>query len=455
MIKIRAYSDWYTHIASTLLFPLHERLKKHTTSRALQMLEKSQWFDRETLQALQVKRLRELLSHAHQYVPYYRNLFNDIGFASDRVDSLEVLQQLPFLTKPIIRKNVDALKSEVSDQLSRFNTGGSTGEPLIFYIGNERVSHDVAAKWRATRWWGVDIGDPELVLWGSPIELGAQDRVRAIRDKFLRTNLLPAFEMSEEKLLGFVEEIRRLRPKMLFGYPSAFARIAEYAKRHSIDLSVAGVKVVFVTSEYLYKEQRKAIEACFGCKVANGYGGRDAGFIAHECPAGRMHITAEDIIVETIDSSGKNVELGQAGEIVVTHLATRGYPFIRYKTGDIGILSEEFCSCGRSLPILEEIQGRTTDFIISQDGNVMHGLALIYVLRDIPGIKEFKIIQESREVTRILLMTDENYQAEDEKNIKAGFKSRLGQSVSIEIETVDNIPAEKSGKFRYVISHAV
>ena len=107
------------------------------------------------------------------------------------------------------------------------------------------------------------------------------------------------------------------------------------------------------------------------------------------------------------------------------------------------------------MPILEEIQGRTTDFIISQDGNVMHGLALIYVLRDIPGIKEFKIIQESREVTRILLMTDENYQAEDEKNIKAGFKSRLGQSVSIEIETVDNIPAEKSGKFRYVISHAV
>ena len=110
--------------------------------------------------------------------------------------------------------------------------------------------------------------------------------------------------MSEQKLAGFVTEIQNKQPKMLFGYPSAFARIAEYAQRHSIDMTTAGVNVVFVTSEYLYPEQRSAIEQCFACKVANGYGGRDAGFIAHECPAGNMHITAEDIIVETVDSAG-------------------------------------------------------------------------------------------------------------------------------------------------------
>ena len=454
-LKIRQHSDWYTSVVSAVLFPIHERLKKHITRQVLRSLEKTQWLNAGQLQSLQLQRLQKLLLHAHQHVPYYHNLFNTIGFDASNVNSLAALKQLPFLTKSVIRENSDALKSAIPDNLARFNTGGSSGEPLIFYIGNERVSHDVAAKWRATRWWGVDIGDPELVLWGSPIELGAQDRVRMIRDKLFRTSLLPAFEMSEQKLASFVAEIKARQPKMLFGYPSAFTRIAQYAKQQSIDMTSLGVKVVFVTSEYLYPEQRQAIELCFACKVANGYGGRDAGFIAHECPAGSMHITAEDIIVETVDSTGVAVASGEPGEIVVTHLATRGYPFIRYKTGDIGVLSEQTCSCGRGLPLLQEIQGRTTDFVISQDGNVMHGLALIYILRDIQSIKEFKIIQETKETTRILLIADDSFSSSDSEMIIAGFKARLGDGVTVEVDLVENIPAEKSGKFRYVISHAV
>lgn len=453
--KVRQHSDWYTTLASTCLFPIHERLKGHITSRAFKALEKSQWFSPRELKALQLQRLKQLLVHADKYVPYYRNLFESIGFDVNRVDSLAALARLPFLTKKIIRDHSDTLKSEVPDSLARFNTGGSSGEPLVFYIGNERVSHDVAAKWRATRWWGVDIGDPELVLWGSPIELGAQDRVRMLRDKFLRTSLLPAFEMSEQKLAEFVDEIRRIRPKMLFGYPSAFARIADYAARHSVDMTDLSVKVVFVTSELLYPEQRSAIEQCFACKVANGYGGRDAGFIAHECPAGSMHITAEDIIVETINAQGEIVAPGELGEIVVTHLATRGYPFIRYKTGDMGKLSEQVCSCGRGLPLLQEIQGRTTDFVISQDGNVMHGLALIYILRDIESIKEFKIIQETKSKTRVLVIVSDDFSQANYETIINGFQARLGQGVTVEVEQVNEIPAEKSGKFRYVISHAV
>ena len=453
--KIRQHSDHYTALASSVLFPVHERLKGHTTTRVLRSLEKSQWMSPQELETLQLRRLRRLLSHAKQHVPYYRNLFAELNFDVDQVETLAALTQLPFLTKKIIREHSEALKSAVPDRLARFNTGGSSGEPLIFYIGNERVSHDVAAKWRATRWWGVDIGDPELVLWGSPIELGAQDRVRIWRDKLLRSSLLPAFEMSEQKLGEFVREIHRLRPKMLFGYPSAFARIADYAQRHAINMKDVGVKVVFVTSELLYPEQRTAIEQCFDSRVANGYGGRDAGFIAHECPAGNMHITAEDIIVETIDAQGQPVAKGSSGEIVVTHLATRGYPFIRYRTGDMGILSDQSCLCGRGLPVLQEVQGRTTDFVVSQSGNVMHGLALIYILRDIESIKEFKIIQESTDRTRILLIISEAFTNSDQEKIIAGFKDRLGASVTIDIEQVDTIPVEKSGKFRYVISHAV
>src|SRR5207253_1187403 len=130
------------------------------------------------------------------------------------------LARLPFLTKPIIRAETERLKSEHASHLMRSNTGGSSGEPLVFFMGRERVSHDVAAKWRATRWWGVDVGDPEIVVWGSPIELGTQDRVRAVRDHVFRTELLSAFELSEARIDSFIERIRVRRPKMLFGYPS-------------------------------------------------------------------------------------------------------------------------------------------------------------------------------------------------------------------------------------------
>ena len=416
-------------------------------------MEKSQWSSPEQLQEFRIERLRKFLSDCENRVPYYREAFSRLDFQPARIQSLQALQEIPFLTKKIIRDRSDALKSERAIGLSRFNTGGSSGEPLVFWIGRERVSHDVAAKWRATRWWDVDIGDPEIVVWGSPIELGGQDRIRAVRDKMLRTYLLPAFDMSESKLNGFIDQIIARRPKMLFGYPSVLWLIAQQAESSGKVLDNLGIKVAFVTSERLYDHQREKISSIFGCPVANGYGGRDAGFIAHQCPAGGMHITAEDIIVEIVDADGRVLPPGETGEVVVTHMATSDFPFIRYRTGDVAALDEKLCSCGRSLPLLKQIEGRTTDFLVAQDGTIMHGLALVYVVRDVEGIENFKIIQESQDLTRIQIEVNPHFQTSDRKVIAAGVKKRLGEKVEIKIEQLDKIPAEKSGKYRYVVSH--
>lgn len=444
----------YTSFVSRLLFPLHERLKQHDSVAIRRQMEDVQWWSADRIAGFQLQRLRDLLQDVAVNVPYYRDLFAQLGFDPASVQSTADLQHLPFLNKTIIRANTDALKHTHAKGLARFNTGGSSGEPLIFYIGNKRVSHDVAAKWRATRWWGVDIGDPEIVVWGSPIELGKQDRVKAIRDKLLRTQLLPAFEMSEAKLDQFVATIRAVKPRMLFGYPSALTHIAKHAQKRGVNMTDLGVKVAFVTSERLYDEQRSTISQAFGCKVANGYGGRDAGFIAHECPAGNMHLTADDIVVEIINEAGQVQPAGVAGEIVVTHLSTNDFPFIRYRTGDIGVLGSTPCSCGRGLPLLQAIQGRSTDFVVAANGTVMHGLSLIYILRDLPGVRFFKVVQESRALTRVLLVTDDAFESESLAKIISGFKQRLGAEVQVVVDLVDNIPAEKSGKFRYIISHA-
>ena len=444
----------YTSLVSGLLFPLHERLKGHTTVAVRREMEQSQWWKPPQLEQLRVQRLRTLLTEIGQQVPYYQQLFQAQGFEPASVTSVADLRRLPFLTKALIRAHTDALKHPAAQGLARFNTGGSSGEPLIFFIGKERVSHDVAAKWRATRWWDVDIGDAETVVWGSPIELGAQDRVRRVRDAMLRTELLPAFEMSDDRVDGFLADIRRRRPKMLFGYPSALTHIARHAEKRGVAMDDLGIRVAFVTSERLYDDQRATISRVFGCRVANGYGGRDAGFIAHECPSGGMHLTAEDIIVELVDAQGQPVPDGSPGEIVVTHLATRDFPFVRYRTGDVAVLDTAACACGRGLPMLKEIQGRTTDFVVAADGTVMHGLALIYILRDLPGLSSFKVVQESRERTRVQLVAGPGFDLSREGEIVRGFKRRLGEAVEVVVEFVDHIPAEKSGKFRYIVSHA-
>ena len=378
----------------------------------------------------------------------------EIGFDPASVESLADLARIPLLDKPLIRANLQQLRSDDAGKLQRYNTGGSSGEPLVFYMGKDRISHDVAAKWRATRWWGVDIGDVEVVVWGSPIELGAQDRFRQIRDRLFRTKLLPAFEMSAAKLDAFVAEIRAMRPRMVFGYPSALAHIARHAEASGQRLDDLGIKVAFVTSERLYDDQKAQIARAFGCAVANGYGGRDAGFIAHECPHGGMHISAEDIVVEIVNASGEVIPAGESGEIVVTHLATRDFPFVRYRTGDVGTLRTHPCACGRGLPMLDRIEGRSTDFVVAEDGTLMHGLALIYVLRDLPEIASFKIVQESRQQVRVQIVSSSPLTPAIEARIRDGFRARLGKGVDVRIEPVHEIPPERSGKFRYVVSHA-
>jgi phenylacetate-CoA ligase len=235
--------------------------------------------------------------------------------------------------------------------------------------------------------------------------LTSQDRVRQLRDKLMRKQLLPAFEMSKSRLDDFVDAIHHTRPAMLFGYPSSISMIARHAEKRGQSMRNLRIKVAFVTSERLYDHQRDDITRVFGCPVANGYGGCEAGFIAHQCPHGGMDLTAEDIVVEIIDNDGKVLPRGGAGEVVVTHLATGDFPVIRYRTGDVAVLSDKACPCGCGLPLQDEIQGRTTDFVMAADGTIMHGLAVFYSIRDIPGIASFKVVQETREKVLVQIVT--------------------------------------------------
>lgn len=443
-------TSWYTRLVSQLLFPLHERLKRHSTYRLLPALEKSQWLSPQQLEQLQQDKLQSFIRQVVADVPYYQQLFKQLGLSAADIQSVADLAKLPLLDKTLIRSHSKQLFSNRPYRFSRGSTGGSSGQPLTFYMDQHRVSHDVAAKLRATRWWGVDIGDPEAVIWGAPIELGKQSRLKSWRDKLFRSVLMPALTLTPELIAGQLQQLQQQKPAMVFGYPSVIYQLCLAAKRQQIKLESLGVKVVFVTSEMLYPHERNIISQSFQCPVANGYGARDAGFIAHECPAGSMHISAEDIIVELLDDNGQPVAAGQSGEIVVTHLATPGFPFIRYRTGDMAQLASQPCSCGRGLPVLANVQGRRRDFLVTTAGDQLHSWGVVYLLRDVSAIEKFKVIQHQATAIELLVVSEQPLSPDTQTDIRRQFQRLLGADMAISITRVTDIPAAANGKYCYV-----
>lgn len=445
----------YGSLVRGIVFPLQELCKGHRTLRMIREMKAAETLPIADLQRLQQQRLQALLLHAFYKVEYYRDWFDSSGLRPHDIQAVSDLPRLPFLTKDIIRENLDRLKSSDAAGVQRMATGGSTGKPLTFYLGPTRVSSDVAARCRAEGWWGLGMGDQEFVFWGSPIELKRQDRIRQLRDRVFRTQLCSAFEMSPAVMTGFLDEMERRGCKKVFGYPSSIALLCQHAQKEGRGLRKLGVRAAFVTAEYLWDHWREVISDTFGCPVANGYGGRDSGFIAHECPAGGMHITADRLIVEIVDEQGRPLPPSQSGEIVVTHLDTQEMPFIRYRTGDVGALSAAPCRCGRTLPLLERIEGRKTDFVLAPDGRTLHGLSLIYVLRELNGIEQFRITQKALDRFEVEIVAAPGYDRSSETKIRDGFSQRLRHPVAVNVTYPAAIAPSASGKFRYVISEVI
>lgn len=441
----------YTRLASELLFPLHESLKRHDTRAILRELERSQWYDPARLEALQLSRLRGLLAAVSAQVPYYRGLFRLKELSPGDFETLGALARLPPTDKALIRQHLSGWQAEGAQGLARHSTSGSSGEPLHFLLGKHRISFDIAAKWRATRWWNVDIGDREMVLWGSPLEAAAQDRVRALRDRLLRSRLVPARDLNPGRIDAILDEMRAFRPAMLFGYPSALSRVAFRAREQGHRMDDLGIRVAFCTSEVLRPEWRQVIGEVLGCGVANEYGARDAGFIARECPHGGLHITAEEVIVEVVDEDGQPQPAGVEGDILVTNLAGPEFPFIRYRTGDRGVLSARRCACGRGLPLIERLSGRANDGLVALDGSWVHGSAINHALRELPGLEAYRIVQEARDRVRILLAAGAPLPTAALDTLAHHVRTLLGASLQVEILQVAEIPPEANGKFRHIV----
>ncbi|UCG17013.1 MAG: phenylacetate--CoA ligase family protein [Phycisphaerales bacterium] len=438
-----------------ILSPLHESLLGRNTFACLRELEVSQWQSPEKLRGLQRTKLRRLLVLAAANCSYYHDLFKQRAVDPQRGDPLDALARLPLLDKTILRtRRRDMIRNGSPRATIRSNTGGSTGEPLTFYFDRRRVAYDKAARMRTHRWFGVEPGDREIYLWGAPAELKRQDRARILRDRLTNEMLLSAFNMSPRTMREYLGRIETFRPVSLFGYPSSIALLCEFGRSNGIIARPTSLKAVFVTGEVLDDRQRSAIERYFGVPVANGYGSREGGFLAHQCPQGSTHVTSENVIMEIVDDGGAPVPQGESGEIVITHLDNYAMPFIRYRTGDVGRLLNGPCACGRGLQVMDVVAGRRTDFLVATDGTVKHALSLIYVLREIDSVRQFQILQDRNRDVRIDVVATPEFGRIQHNQIDRGVRRQLGRDVRVSLALVDRIEALPSGKHRHVVSEA-
>jgi phenylacetate-CoA ligase len=416
----------------------------------LRVLERSQWLSAAELGALQDRKLAGLITFAAKRCPYYRERLAGALGGSFGVE----LARLPFLTRQDLQERLEELVDEGADRTSLIKaaTGGSTGHPVHFYLDRNRAAYDISAKVRARRWWGVEVGAREVILWGSPIELAPKNKWVACKDRALNTTFFSAFRMRPEDMREYHRRLRHIRPEVVFGYASSLQQFARFLEQEGLRADDLGVKVVITTAELLYDFMREDISRVFGCPVANEYGSRDGGYIAHECPSGRMHVTAESMVLECVDETGARCPPGVEGELVLTHLDNFAMPLIRYRIGDRGALSDETCPCGRSLPVLQVMGGRTHDVIRTTDGSPIHPLFLIYVIRPLAGVKQFRIVQKSLSQMDVLLLTDEKFDPANEGYIVQRYQAFMGEGLRVGVKRVAEIPLTASGKHRWIVS---
>jgi len=438
-------------ISRNIIYPLQEALLHRPTFSYLKELEKSQWTSREEIEALQLKKLHQLLSIASQHCPWHsrrikKATINPAGC------TLEEFHNLPTMDKKDAQIHGEEMVwKNVPGGLYQYSTGSSSGQPLIFQFGRMRQAADAAGRIRARRWWGVNVGDPEVYLWGAPVELNKTDKIKTIRDRLLNQLVLNAFAMSPEKMGKYLQTIEQFKPKCIYGYASSVALLAAYAQNNK-KIVLPDLKVICTTGEPIYPDQRKLIEETFNVPVANEYGCRDVGLLAHETPDRQMLFLSESTLLEVQDSHGNPVAPGETGEAVLTGLCSEAQPFIRYRTGDMLSVSLDTDKQGRGLHVINQIEGRSTDFLVHKNGSIMHALSVIYILRETEGVEQFKIIQQSIGEFEILVVANSRWNNTSKETITSQFKARFGQDTLIKISITDEILPEASGKIRQVVS---
>lgn len=410
------------------------------------LVNKYQWLSQEDLINLQSEKLKSIVNHVYNNVPFYSKQMRKLNIRPEDIKSVEDIKLFPILTKKDIKENYSDLLSDdrAKRKYLQASTGGSTGEPLKYIRDNNSLVWTEATQLRGMSWAKYKLGDKiiDFMSAENPTLLGI------IRSRLKKYYFFPPLS-KEIEILAHMKTIKKLKPYGLTGYASNLYRIACICFKHNInDISF---EAIFPTSEMLYDYQRDFIEKQFKGKVFDYYGCSEVGSIAFECEFHSKHVSNERLIVE-IDITKQNEILGIPGEIVVTDLDNYVMPFIRYKPGDFASLNTNKCMCGRGLTRIESLEGRSQDYLVTIDDNYVSSVVIPNRFKELKGIDQYQIIQKSKRDTTLKIVKNKFFSQTEVEYMVNTIRELIGQDVNVEVETQSHIPLSKSGKNRLVIS---
>jgi phenylacetate-CoA ligase len=434
---------------------LRIHLERYGTSfrHASEELQKTQWFPPDKIQRYQTKRLRDLISHAYQTVPFYRELYDKHGVRPEDFRGIEDLSKFPIITREDVRTSGESLISSEfrKRDLIHGHTSGTTGSPLSFFWDKTTCVYTNAVDWRQKEWAGVRYGDRIAMFLGRTIV--PTDKTSPPfwhEDRIHRMLWMSSFHLSEQFLPHYLHKLNGYRPAAVEGYPSTIYILARYLKSVNKTLPV---KAVFTSSETLLPIQRSIIEERFEAPVFDFFGMAERVAFATQCPeAHAYHLNFEYAVNEIVDAEGNAVADEREGYLVGTSLLNYGMPFIRYKTTDISAITTGQCSCGRHMPRLRGITTKDEDIVVTPEGKLVSSSVLTHPFKPLDSVLESQIIQEEPGRLQVRIVRRSDFSDKDSAHLISALRARVGPTMHIELQFVDNIPRTKTGKFRWVIS---
>lgn len=452
----RAYEAAPPPIQNLALTLYGWRVRQHRFGAALQrsldeLLESERW-PRDRLLELQNRRLRRIVRHAYDNSPFYRRSFDEAGVAVPDIRTIEDLPKLPILTKEAVRANGDSLlTSRPRRGWLEGHTSGTTGSPLAVWYDRRTCVETNAVDARHKRWAGLRDGEwIGLFLGRVVVPIGRRKPPYWRINHALRQVWFSSFHLSDESLPQIVEEIKKRSLRVLEGYPSTLFVVADHLRHRGETLPL---RAVITSSETLHRVQRETIERAFRCPLFDFYAMAERTVFAGECEFHEgKHVAEEYGVLEIVDANGEPVAAGDMGYVVGTSLHNTAMPMLRYRMSDVTSLLTDPCPCGRTLMRMSDVSTKAEDIVVTPDGRWISPSVLTHPFKPLHSVTRSQIVQLQPDHVVVKIVPDGEFPPSERRQLLESLTARLGREVRIDIEVVDDIPRDPSGKFRWVVS---
>ncbi|MDO4587041.1 MAG: hypothetical protein Q4C95_07050 [Planctomycetia bacterium] len=403
--------------------------------------------DKKRMNELHNRLFLDLLEHAVQKSPFYRDFYKDVNW--DAIQSVDDIKNLPILEKETVRQNIAKMYTLPYKKAVKTNTSGTTGKSLLFlheksddhrhlaYLDFFKSEHGfIALKMKKASFNSAKIVPPnqkKTVFWRDNLST--------------KQRFYSGYHCQGNNVQYYVENLNRYQPQAIDGYPSALYEIAKYIVDHNISLDFQPI-AIFPTAEILPPHYKTLIAKAFNCPVRDQYSSSERAPFVYECRCGKLHYRMDTGVIETDEDN----------DIIVTCFHSRGTPLIRYRIGDQMIFADpsEKCPCGCCFPVVEKIIGRSLEYLQSKSNGRFSSVYMSLVSEDFRNsVKGMQFVQNSIDTIDIYVAQDVGYTADMDQIIIKKLQYSLGQDMNFVIHHVDFIPREKSGKFRLLKNNII